>query len=72
MRLKKIATLISFVILISILYLGCTSSSYSLRYKNSVGITSYDDSLKAGLIKDDSDDLFSGSRHICRVSKLGR
>ena len=57
MRLKKIATLISFVILISILYLGCTPSSYSLRYKNSVGITSYDDSLKAGLIKDDSDDL---------------
>ena len=57
MPLTKIVSLISFVILFSILYLGCTPSSYSLRYKNNVGINTYDDSLKAGLIKDDSDDL---------------
>lgn len=57
MPLTKILLLISIVILISILYLGCTPSSYSLRYKNNVGVNTFDDSLKAGLIKDDSDDL---------------
>lgn len=57
MQLKKIVSIISIVILTSILYLGCTPSSYSLRYKNSIGVYNYDDSLKAGLIKDDSDNL---------------
>jgi cell wall-associated NlpC family hydrolase len=57
MQLTKIVSLISFVMLISILYLGCTPSSYSLRYKSNVGVYTYDDSLKAGLIKDDSDNL---------------
>ena len=57
MQLKKIVSIISFGILFSILYLGCTPSSYSLRYKDNVGVKSYDDSLKAGLIKDDSDNL---------------
>lgn len=57
MQFKKVVSLISFIILFSILYLGCTPSSFSLRYKNNNGVRTYDDSLKAGLIKDDSDDL---------------
>jgi cell wall-associated NlpC family hydrolase len=57
MHLNKIISLISIIILFSILYLGCTPSSYSLRYKNSDGVKTYDDSLKAGLIKDEGDDL---------------
>lgn len=50
-------SVISAVLLFSILYLGCTPSSFSLRYKNNIGINTYEDSLKAGLIKDDSDSL---------------
>ena len=57
MHLRKIVSLITSIILFSIMYLGCTPSSYSLRYKNSDGVKTYDDSLKTGLIKDDSDDL---------------
>ncbi len=49
--------IISFIILFSILYLGCTSSSYTLRYKNNVGIETYEDSLKAGIIRENIDDL---------------
>lgn len=57
MHLTKMVSVISAVLLFSILYLGCTPSSFSLRYKNNISINTYEDSLKAGLIKDDSDSL---------------
>jgi len=57
MQLSKIVYIISIIIFISILYLGCTPSSFSLRYKNNSNIKTYDDSLKAGLITDETDDL---------------
>lgn len=57
MQLNKVATIIFSILLFSLLYLGCTPSSYSLRYKDNTGIINYEDSLKAGIIKDESDDL---------------
>jgi cell wall-associated NlpC family hydrolase len=57
MHYNKSLCIVSLISLFSILYLGCTPSSYSLRYKNNIGIKTYDDSLKAGIIKDESDDL---------------
>jgi len=57
MQLKKVLSLISFVILFSIVYLGCTPSSFTLRYKNNVGVDSREDSLNVGLLESDADDL---------------
>lgn len=57
MPISKILSTFVLILLLSILYLGCTPSSYSLRYKNNAGIKTYEDSLKAGLIKGESDDL---------------
>lgn len=57
MQLKIVFSIFAFIILSSIAYMGCTPSSYPLRYKNNIGINSYEDSLKAGLIKEEQDDL---------------
>jgi cell wall-associated NlpC family hydrolase len=45
------------ILMLSLLYLGCTPSSYSLRYKNNLGLNTFEDSLKAGLVTDSTDDL---------------
>lgn len=57
MQYKKTFYLILLTSLFSLVYLGCAPSSYSLRYKNNIGIQTYEDSLKVGLIKDENDDL---------------
>lgn len=57
MTVNKTISIFAFMLFLSILYLGCTPSSYSLRYKNNAGIKTYEDSLKVGLLKGESEDL---------------
>ena len=45
------------ILALSLLYLGCTPSSYSIRYKNNIGLETFADSLKAGLVTDSTDDM---------------
>jgi hypothetical protein len=57
MLLKKTVYSIFFIILISILYLGCTPSSSALRYNDFSGVKTHEDSVRVGLIKDDTANL---------------
>lgn len=58
MQLKKFYPhIISSILFIAVFYSGCAPSSYSVRYKNSTGLKTYEDSLNVGLIRDDTDDL---------------
>ena len=45
------------ILALSLLYLGCTPSSYSIRYKNNLGLETFEDSLKAGLVTDSTADM---------------
>jgi hypothetical protein len=58
MQLQKIVPIIPLILIFSLLYFNCTPSSYSLRYKDTSGIKTREDSLEAGLIIDESDGLY--------------
>jgi cell wall-associated NlpC family hydrolase len=57
MQHRTIISIISLNTIFSVLYIGCTPSSFSLRYKDTSDIKTHEDSLKVGLIKDEDDDL---------------
>jgi cell wall-associated NlpC family hydrolase len=57
MQRRIIISIISLITIFSVLYIGCTPSSFSLRYKDTSDIKTHEDSLKVGLIKDEDDDL---------------
>lgn len=57
MLLKKVLYFIYSIPLLSILYLGCTPSSSALRYNDYSGVKTHSDSVRVGLIKDDSENL---------------
>ncbi|NWF90795.1 MAG: C40 family peptidase [Ignavibacteriaceae bacterium] len=57
MSCKNVLTGLSLLYLYAFSYLGCTPTSYTLRYKDYSDIKTHEDSVKAGLVKEESDDL---------------
>jgi cell wall-associated NlpC family hydrolase len=45
------------ILVILSLFVGCTPSSYSIRYKNNTGLKSFEDSLKVGLVTDTTESM---------------
>lgn len=45
------------ILVLSSLFIGCTPSSYSIRYKNNTGLKSFEDSLKVGLVTDTTESM---------------
>lgn len=45
------------LLIVSIVFLGCTPSSYNLRFKTNSGLTTHEDSVRVGLAKEDIDNL---------------